>query len=645
MDIQSSLKITKKQPNFVTTLIAQCLDIQKISFKNKQINKYIFTDQSESFSLIAFNPYLHFQINKFYILSGKVKYRFQEIQFFVNEYEIFDQEAISNLNQGRIVPIYSNTKNLTQKTIRNLIYKILVYIKNEELTYNLSQKIINRYGFPDKKICFQRIHFPTKKSDIEEFKKPLIYEEFYQLQKKLALKKKSQNKGKEKKRYSNLEIINPFLASLPYSLTKDQQKVIKTILRDLMLPKIMYRMLQGDVGTGKTLLAIISMVFVYLNGYQSVLMVPTEILAYQHFNNFIKILNSYSKEEIKITILTGGLNTKARKKALWEINEENKLLIIGTHALIQKNIFFKNLKYVIIDEQHRFGVEQRETLIKKGDHPDFCIMTATPIPRSLFISFFGDLDVSFLKEKPPVYYSSKEKSSKPVYPRKCKVLLEKDRLHAYLFLIDRIKRGEQAYVVFPVIEESNQKHLKSLLKEYEFLKKNVFKEITIEFIHGKKSSEEKKYLMEQFRQGNIKVLLATTVLEVGIDHPNATAMIIESAHQFGLSQLHQLRGRIGRGNKQGYCYLIIKENLELSTLKRLEKFCNLEDGFKIAELDLKIRGPGDLGGVKQSGLPPLKFGDLSKNFDILLKTRKDVYQEFFPQQEIPFSFTETETYD
>lgn len=643
LDIQNALRLSQKRSDFVTTLIAQCIDKEKTFFRSRQINKFLFTDQTGNFSVPAFNPYTRFQIGQFYILSGKTRKRGREIQIFVNEYEIFDEEAVENLNSGRIVPIYGSGENLNQKLLRNLIHQLLLSIKDEEISYNIPSTLINKHRFPFKKICYEKVHFPDKKKDIEEHKKPLIYEEFYHIQKVLAEKKSKQVKGKEPNRYHPHPDFDIFMKQLPFKLTLDQEKTWREMEYDLFSPKAMYRMLQGDVGTGKTLLALISMMFVYCNGYQAVLMAPTEILASQHYRTFSRLLNDHVRKtemDIKITLLTGGGSSKAQEIARWDIAEEKQLLIIGTHSLIQKNIQFKNLKYIVIDEQHRFGVEQREALIAKGEFPDFCTMTATPIPRSLFVSFFGDLDVSLLMEKPNQNKSASEKNNEEKQLRYCRLLWERERNHGYKFLIDRIKRGEQGYIVFPVIEESNKKNLRSLLKEYELLKEKVFKGIPTGLIHGKMSAEEKQHLMEEFRKENLKVLLATTVLEVGIDHHNATTIIIESAHQFGLSQLHQLRGRVGRGEKIGYCYLVVKEGMNPETIHRLKKFSYLENGFQIAELDLEMRGPGDLIGVKQSGIPPLKIGNLTRDYELLLKARQDVYTEFFPNEELSVYFTQ-----
>lgn len=671
LDIHSALWKSQKDPTFITTLIARCEIKEKTFFRNRQINTFGFSDQSGSFKVPAFNPYLRFQVGQYYMLSGKTKKRGRAINLYVNEYEIFDEEAMENLNLGRIVPIYGGGENLSQKILRHLIYELLSTLKDHELKYNLPPHLIKDHKFPAKKECFLKVHFPEQQSDIRIHRYPFIYEEFYHLQKSMAEKKQSQIENKELSRYRDTADIDTFIKELPYELTPDQYTTWNEIKTDLLSGKVMHRMLQGDVGTGKTLVALISMMFVYLNGHQAALMAPTEILATQHYQTFAKLLGDYARKtkdanyQIKLVLLTGGISSKAQEVSRWDIAEESELLIIGTHSLIQKNLKFKNLKYVVIDEQHRFGVEQREALIQKGKvvnkksnettYPDLCTMSATPIPRSLFVSYFGDMEVSLLKTKPSEATeaiaisqtqsnlkanSSKTNTQLTKPKRACRVLFEYERNHGYRFLLHRIRKGEQGYVVFPVIEESSQKNLRSLMKEYELLKKKVFDDIPVGLIHGKMPAEEKQILMDEFRQRKLLVLFATTVLEVGIDHPNATTIIIESAQQFGLSQLHQLRGRIGRGEKSGYCYLVVKDDVPTETLSRLEEFSKLEDGFKIAELDLQIRGPGDLLGVKQSGIPPLKMGNLVKDYDILLKARRDVYQEYFPQEELPVYFTE-----
>ncbi|BBM89473.1 ATP-dependent DNA helicase RecG [Spirochaetota bacterium] len=605
--------------DFAPTIIAQCTKKSEFLFRNRRVKKYTFIDNNEhSFNVTAYNPWQRFRVNEYYILSGKIREYRNEIHMNVTEYESFDEESITSIHLGRIVGIYAGTENLTQKQLRTMIEHVLTQLSPNTVSYTLPAALVREKKFAPKLENIREMHFPTSTARLNQAHYALVYEELYVLEEKLAKLRKKNISGKEPNRYPNQNALTKLTAEMDFTLTHEQSKVLKEIVGDMASEKIMQRLVQGEVGSGKTLLAALSMYYAHSNGYQSALMAPTEVLVQQHMKFFEKFFAKYS---IPIAMLAAPQNApkEIREKATYIIRHHPNAMILGTHALIQKKVVFPNLKYVIIDEQHRFGVDQRQAIMEKGDRADFLSLSATPIPRSLYLTLYGDLVSSKLRERP--------KKAMTIHT---KVIPESERAHAYKFLKYRVTRKqEQAYVVFPVIEESSSSRLRSLNKEFETLKKQVFTDIEIAFIHGKMKASEKDGLMEKFYNGTIRVLFATTVLEVGIDHPNATVIIIESAHQFGLSQLHQLRGRVGRHLKEGYCYLVAGSDMNVETYGRLEQFANVKDGFKIAELDLKIRGPGELIGLKQSGLPPLKIADLVKDEEILIAARKAAYAHTF----------------
>jgi ATP-dependent DNA helicase RecG len=426
--------------------------------------------------------------------------------------------------------------------------------------------------------------------------------------------------------------------SLSFELTNAQSRVIQEIHNDMMQPVPMNRLLQGDVGSGKTIVALFAMLTAIENGYQCALMAPTEILAEQHWRS---IKNFLKDIPVNIRLLVGGQKKKLREDVLEDVRRGTANIVIGTHALIQEHVQFANLGFVVIDEQHRFGVSQRALLREKGQpaggtqagkqNPDVLVMTATPIPRTLSLTVYGDLDVSVIDELP--------KGRKEI---RTAVRFDKDKTKIFNFVRTEVKKGKQAYVVYPLIEESEKIDLKAAVKEFEYLSTKIFPEYTLGLLHGRLSSEEKDELMQRFKKNEIQILVATTVIEVGIDVPNATIMIIENAERFGLSQLHQLRGRVGRGAEQSYCILITDENFTKRTLqlatnraeahrevnvtkKRLETMVNTNDGFVIAEVDLELRGAGDYFGTRQSGLPGFRLANIISDADLLTVARKEAF--------------------
>ena len=519
------------------------------------------------------------------------------------------------------IPLYELSGILKKTWIRPLLLSKIVFnafstlLKSDPdyIKETLPEAFINDYGLISKKEAVLRINFPVEFSDVETARKRLAFEELFYLELILALKKKTTENEKKgitfDRDINNLK--NEFNKILPFELTSAQIKVIEEIYMDMRSDKCMNRLLQGDVGSGKTVVAVFSMLIAIENGYQSAFMCPTELLAEQHFKTITEMLKSL---DLKITLLVGGQKKKLREEILSDIKEGKSNIIIGTHALIQEKVEFQNLGFVVIDEQHKFGVMQRAKLKEKGLNPDVLVMTATPIPRTLSMTYYGDLDVSVIDELP-----------KNRIPIKTALRSDKDKANIYNFIRSEIQKGRQIYIIYPIIDESEKLDLKSAEENYLILKNNIFKEYEVGMVHGRLFWYEKDEVMEDFKNGKINILVSTTVIEVGIDIPNASVMIIEESQRFGLSQLHQLRGRVGRGAEQSYCILVAK-NLDEVSSKRLNILCETNDGFKIAEADMEIRGPGEFFGIRQSGALNFSCTDLSKDKDILETARSAAFR-------------------
>lgn len=544
-------------------------------------------------------------------LFGKVQidYRGNYLEILNPEYELIEQTLNSQTKE--IVPIYRLTEGLSQKQMQSIM-QAAVEFAIPYIEEHLSEKLIKKLNFPVLKEAIKSVHLPPKNADIKllnerssDFHRRIIFDELFFLQLGILLIK--QNRICEKGISFNPEgdLLKKFLENLPFKLTSAQQKVINEILEDMKKPVPMNRLLQGDVGSGKTVVAVTAMLAAIECGYQAALMAPTEILAEQHYLNISSLLKGLP---VNILIYTSSYSKHSNLISSGAVN-----LIIGTHALIQEDIHFKNLGIVVIDEQHRFGVIQRAMLKKKGLNPDTLVMTATPIPRTMALTVYGDLDYSILDELPA--------GRKPVLT---KVIEPENKKIIYKMIDEEVSSGGQVYVVYPLIEESETMDLKSATQGYEGLKK-LFPQYKVALIHGKMSAKQREEIMKQFRNGDIHILVATTVIEVGVDVPNATLMIIIHAERFGLAQLHQLRGRVGRGLRPSKCILLPYKLTEEAKL-RLRAIVNYSDGFKIAEEDMKIRGPGELFGVKQSGMPDLKVADLIKDQFLLEVARNEAEQ-------------------
>ena len=501
-----------------------------------------------------------------------------------------------------IEPVYHSNYQLASSKIKSYIEKALE--KNIEIFDYIPDEYIKKYNLIDKNKAIKEIHNPKDKTNLQKSLYRLKYEELFQFMIKINYLKLNNNFSYGLKREIKKEKIQEFISNLPFKLTEDQIKCVDDIYNDLISEKRMNRLIQGDVGSGKTIVSIIAMYINFLSGYQSALMAPTEILASQHYKN---IKNIFKNHKINIELLTGTLKVKEKKEIYKNLKEENIDIIIGTHALFQDDVEYSNLGLVITDEQHRFGVNQRANLKNKGIVPDILYMSATPIPRTYALTIYGDMDVSNIKVMP--------NGRKEI---KTFVKTEKEIKEVLSMMLQELKNNHQIYVVAPLIEESDKINLENINELYDKMNKAFGKLYNIGILHGKQDKKIKDEEMQKFIENKTQILVSTTVIEVGVDVPNATMIVIFDSHQFGLSALHQLRGRVGRNNLQSYCILVSNKNTE--RLKILE---NTNDGFKISEEDFKLRGSGDLFGVRQSGDMNFQLANLKKDFDILLKAKTD----------------------
>ncbi|MDA0682558.1 MAG: ATP-dependent DNA helicase RecG, partial [Bacteroidetes bacterium] len=505
-----------------------------------------------------------------------------------------------------------NAKGLSSRAIGKLT-KALLPLLNNQLEETLSPHLISKLNLPTREQSFSDVHHPKDAKALVRAQKRLKFEEFFFLQLHLLKLKLTRSQKSKGYAFENLgDGFNDFYKKyLPFELTNAQKRVLKEIRNDVRNPQQMNRLLQGDVGSGKTLVALLSMLMAVDNHYQTCLMAPTEILAQQHYQSIAEYLK---KMNVKVALLTGSTKTKDRKLLHEQLEKGDIDLLIGTHALLEDTVKFKNLGLVVIDEQHRFGVAQRAKLWKKNDHPPhILVMTATPIPRTLSMTLYGDLDVSIIDELPPG-----RKEVKTLWKT------DSSRLQILHFMKEQIILGRQIYIVFPLIEESEKLDYKDLMEGYNAIEREFpLPEFQVSVVHGRMKAEDKEYEMKRFVKGTTNIMVATTVIEVGVDVPNASVMIIESAERFGLSQLHQLRGRVGRGAEQSYCILMSGNKVSNEAKTRLKTMVATNDGFEISEVDLKLRGPGDMMGTKQSGVLDFKIADIIADNKILHFARKE----------------------
>ncbi|HLM56273.1 MAG TPA: ATP-dependent DNA helicase RecG [Pyrinomonadaceae bacterium] len=525
--------------------------------------------------------------------------------------------ALSAIHVGRRVPVYRKLGEFRTKRLREVMHAVLSRLRDEAFEETLPAELIERQKLASRAETIRRIHFPSDDAplaDYESARSPahlrLIFEEFFWVAVAIALRRGERVKEPKGAVIEiNDTIRERILSVLPFSLTAAQERAVTRILEDMQSDVPMNRLLQGDVGSGKTAVALVAMLAAMENGYQAALMVPTEILAEQHARNIKRML---ARTPFRVELLVGSLKAAEKRRLHADLSRGEIHACIGTHALIQESVAFERLGLVVIDEQHRFGVLQRATLRERGFNPDVLVMTATPIPRSLAMTVYGDLDVSVIDELPPGRT-----------PIKTVVVGEDKRAGVYRGIEREVRAGRQVYVVYPLVEESEKMDLKDATRMFEHLRDRVFPHFTVGLLHGKMKAAEKEEVMRRFVSGEVQVLVATTVVEVGVDVPNASVMVVEHSERFGLSQLHQLRGRVGRGAEQSHCVLMSSDRQTAVAQQRLGIMAESSDGFRIAEKDLEIRGPGEVMGTRQSGVPTFRVGNLVRDIQILEEARRE----------------------
>ena len=571
-----------------------------------KVTKFFLGKRFRSYSFFSSQKSLYMPGTKLAI-SGKVKLSEYGKNFVDPQIEILNTNEESFNFSGKIMPLYSLSESFSNLSFIKLIKKVIIYSK--QYPDLLNQKQLNSLSLVSKSDSLINIHLPINQNALIESKKRLVFDELFLLQMKFLLRKRKNNKKLTiQKSIKKNFLLKDFLNKVPFQLTKSQEKVLDEIKSDLSDLTPMSRLLQGDVGSGKTIIAIASLLIELEKDQQGALMVPTEVLASQHYKNLIQFLNPLL---VSVELLTGNTPQKKRKEILTNLKNGMVDILVGTHALFEDKVVFNSLGMVVIDEQHRFGVTQRNRLLNKGDNTNLLSMTATPIPRTLALSLYGDLDISQITELPPGRV-----------PITTKIISEEELNILFKRVENEIDNGKQAYVILPLIEDSEKMNLSSAKKIFKYLSEEIFLKNKVGLLHGKLNSEEKNNVINSFVNNEVNILVSTTVIEVGIDVPNASIMIIYNSERFGLSQLHQLRGRVGRGSHKSFCYLVTSENngLENKRLRVLEKS---NDGFYIAEKDLELRGPGQLLGYKQSGLPDFVLDNLPNNKVLIEKAREE----------------------
>lgn len=577
-----------------------CGKISEVRLPKKTMQKLMVRDESGTATITWFNhSYLKqkFQIGQKYRFFGKIQNHFGKISLIS---PVFDEMSQQN-NTGKIIPLYPLTYQLSQNTLRKIIQNGLQEIKGN-LRETLPSKILEKYNLLEINEATQRIHFPDNFDEFKKARYRLVFEELLSTQ--LALLELKNNSIHEKKgiQFSKEAKMSDLILELPFQLTKAQLRVLEEIDHDMESNSSMNRLLQGDVGSGKTVVAMCAAYKAVKCGYQAAIMAPTAILATQHMENFQKMFEKFG---IRCELLISAISKKKKQELLERLEKGEIDVLIGTHAMLEENVVFAKLGLVVTDEQHRFGVKQRTKIVEKGQNPDVLVMSATPIPRTLALILYGDLDISIIDELPP--------NRKQIETFAVRKNME-ERVN--LFIKKQIEEGRQAYIVCPLVEENEEMDLESVTKLYEKCKEEIFPEYRVAYIHGKMKAKEKEEIMMRFKQAEIDILISTTVIEVGVDVPNSSIMVIEDAQRFGLAQLHQLRGRVGRGKYQSYCVLKYDGNSE-NTRKRMKVMCETNDGFVISEKDLELRGSGDFFGTMQHGIPEFKIANLFEDIEIL----------------------------
>jgi ATP-dependent DNA helicase RecG len=627
-------EIAKIQAGEIVTVRGQVLEIENVYTRNrKKIQKALLTDGSGTVEIVWYNqPYItkYIRTNDTLSVSGKADIFNRKLTFTSPEYEIISNQTAQTLHTGRLVPVYPETKGVTSKWLRRQVFKLLNEHQSEIHEY-MPDLLLKKYKYEDLISCLWHIHFPESIEQSDQARERMGFDELLLIQIKAQQRRaawEKQIKGTPfiVKKYQNK--LDEFESSLPFSLTNAQKHAITQVLEDIKKEQPMNRLVQGDVGSGKTIVGTYIMYLAHLNGFQSVMMAPTEILAEQHYATIKKFLEPFG---MKVALVTGSKKLKnkrhpelvsgppAKGKEMLKSTEDDREfdVLIGTHAVLNEKISFKNLGLVVIDEQQRFGVEQRSIIRDKGKNPHFLTMTATPIPRTVALTMYGDLDISYIAEMPK---GRKQIKTWLVPPEK--------RDGAYGWIRKQVTElHSQIFIICPFIEESeNMSTVKAAKVEFERLQHEVFPDLKLGMLHGKLKGKEKDQVLEDFRNKNFDILVATPVVEVGIDIPNATVIQIEASERFGLAQLHQLRGRVGRGDKQSYC-LLFTETKSPITMQRLKSMETTHSGAELAEIDLKLRGPGDVFGTAQSGTPKLKIASFA-DFDLVERTKYEAKNLF-----------------
>jgi ATP-dependent DNA helicase RecG len=613
IDYSNVVKINNLNVNDEATVIGQIHLVELRKTRNRSsLVKVLITDDSGSIVLKWFNrPDLNkrFRVGNWLVTSGKVGFYYGR-QFVNPLYEIVGEEELTDKSKGTIIPVYPLTEGLGLWNVRRAV-KISLEECLNEIKETLPRSIIDKNNLMTINKAVRNLHFPREKEKAEAARQRIVYDEFFFFELILAKRKLTISNEPGIVLKENGTLTKKFLELLPFKLTDGQTEVIRSIISDMERPKPMNRLLQGDVGSGKTVVALYAMLVAVENGYQATLMAPTEILAEQHFIVLSEILKKLS---VAVTLLTSSIKGRERQTITEEIQKGKTQIIFGTHALIEEEIAFQNLGLAVVDEQHRFGVMQRAALVNKGVNPDFLVLSATPIPRTLALTLYGDLDICLLREKPP--------SRGAVIT---KIVKEKDKLRTYEFVRQELSKTRQAFVICPIIEKSKKLELKSVNEVSQEISA-AFPQFSVGIIHGRLKTSDRVIIMNKFRKGELDILVATTVIEVGVDIPNATVMLIEHPERFGLAQLHQLRGRIGRGAQKSYCFLFLDRYVAAETYERIAFFEKNNDGFALAKKDIKLRGPGEILGKKQHGLPDIKIGDLEDDKDLLFRARDDAFE-------------------
>ncbi len=617
-DYSSIRPIGTLRPGEQVTVLGQIWDVQsRKSQRGMHITTVTLADGSGTIQATWFNqPYLdkQFQQGRSIILSGKTDVYLGHLVMQSPEWELSNGEAI---HTARLVPIYPLTEGISPRWLRRVQKRTVDYWA-PRLPDPLPEDVRQDAKLVALPTAIAQIHFPDDAAKLEQARRRLCFDEFLIIQLGVLRQRRNWRQQTGRPLRVNPQTVETFIRSLPFELTNAQRRAMDEILHDIAQPQPMSRLLQGDVGSGKTVVALTGMLVAALdNGAQAALMAPTEILAEQHYRTITRILEAsgIGDERLTVRLLIGSLSNGEKERVRQEIQEGKANLIIGTHALIQGSVAFQNLAFVVIDEQHRFGVMQRATLREKGFNPHMLVMSATPIPRSLALTLYGDLDISVIDEMPPGRQQIKTYW-----------LAQRERERAYTFLRKQIEQGRQAFIICPLIEESEALDVKAAIEEHRRLQTEVFPDLRVGLLHGKMRADEKDDIMRRFRAGELHILVSTSVVEVGIDIPNATVIMVEGADRFGLAQLHQFRGRVGRGEHQSYC-ILISDSATPESQERLRAIEQIHDGFKLAEKDLELRGPGEFFGTRQSGLPDLRLAKLSDT-RILEEARRQALRIF-----------------